>query len=106
MSDQDRTPMADDLTVAVETVPEVRVRRRTRRSNPCRIGALQVHSRKHCVNYPPQEERHDYATDVAGAVASHYCLTMSHSTTSLSRLSAALSHAEPPAPLSMVRPQC
>ena len=65
--------MADDVTVAVETVPGVRVRRRTRRSDPCRIGALQVHSRKHCVNYPPQEERHDYATDVAGGVASHYC---------------------------------
>ena len=51
-------------------------------------------------------QRHDYATDVAGAVASHYCLTMSHSTTSLSQLSAAWSNAEPTAPLSMVRPRC
>jgi hypothetical protein len=33
-------------------------------------------------------------------------LTMSHSTTSLSQLSAAWSNAEPTAPLSMVRPQC
>ena len=73
MRDQDGTPMTDDSKVAVETVPGVRDRRRTSRSNSCRMGALQVHSRKHCVNYPSQEERHDYATEVAGGVASHYC---------------------------------